>query len=493
MNGVTELDPLIKALSSVVEPALLIDNERTLHLANAAMLRALNWEGDAPEDLTTIWPDGRLVDLRTESLSANLLKFDKQEVTLTFAVRRISPQLLLLLATVSGANQGEIASKLHQHRLEMLGLLSGGIAHDINNILTGILGHASYLMATLPQTGNHGESLRAIEDGAKKAALMTRQIVNFSRQSSEHETVIDLTKLIESACNLLRGAISKEYTLSFEVPARPVYVSGIEGQLTQVLVNLVVNARDALASNGEISIVLREQTLGGDVKSFTGLAREGLVGVRCAEICVADNGQGIPDHLLQQMWQPYFSTKRGKGSGIGLATVRSIVDGLAGAIDVRSKLGVGTSVSVFIPIANVRVIEQASDGGVGREIQRGNQERILVVDDEASVRQVLSLSLERLGYQVEVAASGDEALAKFVEHPQGYDLVVLDMIMPDMSGREVFVRLQEYRSDVRVLISSAFSSDDAIRIIMNRGGKGVIRKPYDIEELARRVKECLEG
>lgn len=480
---------LLKTLLELVaEPIFVLDQERQLIAVNSSMRAFVNFADADPVDLENFWPDGRTADLRREQLTSEFARSDGSKIPVTLQIRRIANSRLVI-RVLSGVPQNETSENLHAHRLQLLGLLSGGIAHDINNILTGILGHASYLIATLPHSGTHIESLKAIEDGAKKSALMTRQIVNFSRASSDQETTIDLSKLIESGCNLLRGAISREYVLSFEVPTRPVFVRAVEGELTQVLINLVVNARDALKQSGEIGITLKERQFGSELPKFRGLAQADLAGMRCAEICVSDNGEGIPEHVIERMFQPYFSTKKDKGSGIGLSTVRSIIERSAGAIDVHSEINVGTSICVYLPLAMDKVLQDSKSPQ--RKIEQGNKERILVVDDEASVRHVLSLSLERLGYQVESAASAEEALARFTEAPEAYDLVILDMIMPEMSGREVFNRLWDCRPGVRVLISSAYSSDEAIKLILNKGGKGFIRKPYDIEELAKCVRECL--
>lgn len=375
---------------------------------------------------------------------------------------------------------------LHRQKMETLGVLAGGIAHDVNNILTGILGHVSYLMATLPKTGTHVASLQAIEDGAKKSAMMTRQILDYSKvESVEKITNINLTDLVTSSCNLLRGAISRQFKLFFEVPPQPVIVSGVEGHIAQVLINLVVNARDALKPNGEIRISLKEvELLGGEENQATATLRG-----KFACLCVADNGCGIPDEIIDKIFEPYFSTKKEKGTGLGLATVQAIVAHYGGSIDISSRVGIGTRMMVYLPVSEALFHSAESEKVL--PVPRGI-ERLLIVDDEYPVRNVLGLSLERLGYKVTLAASGIEALELYTD-PAQYDLVILDMIMPELSGKEVFHRLCEIDPAVRVLVCSAYSSDSAIQSILQNGGKGYIQKPFAVEELARKVRECLDA
>lgn len=379
------------------------------------------------------------------------------------------------------------SKELKKQRMETLGILSGGIAHDVNNILTGILGHVSYLMATLPGTGPHIASLKAIEEGCRKSALLTRQILNYSRTDvAESPIDIDLSALVSGLCNLLRGAISRQYRLLFEVPGLPIIVRGIEGHIAQVVINLVVNARDALSPNGEIRISLKSvERLGGE----DGSEDHSLIG-KFACLCVADNGHGIAPEILTRIFEPGFSTKQGKGTGLGLATVQAIIRQHGGSIDISSHVGIGTRMLVYLPISESDQNQRVSP--IDREPIPSGKERLLIVDDELPVRNVLGLSLERLGYQVALAANGDEALGLFCDGSR-IDLVILDMIMPGLSGLEVFRKLCEIKPNVRVLICSAYSSDDSIDEILQHGGCGYIQKPFAVEDLARKVRSCLDS
>ena len=477
---------LCACLDAIDQPIALLSDEPKLIFGNRELFHLLGAQNPSEYQirLADFWPavteNFSYGDVLTEFVTC---KDDRFPVQLSIVA---IPDQYSLLRVISGSPAVVGTQGLHLQRIETLGILAGGIAHDINNILTGILGHASYLLAVLPTTGAHVESLQAIEDGAKRSAQMTRQIVNFAK-AEEIDTVdqVDLTKLVESACNLLRGAISREYKLSYEVPRRAVIVSGVEGQLSQVLINLVINARDALFPNGEIKVNLREVSCEEDSKVAEVIGSERG---RYASLCVVDNGAGIPSELIDKIFEPYFSTKKSKGTGLGLATVKKIIASHGGAIKVYSKVGVGTKLFVYLPLAS-SISQPEARGKTQQDLPRGS-EKILVIDDEDAVRNVLALGLERLGYTVELASSGTQGIQKF--RLSTFNLVILDMVMPDMSGRDVFFELVKISPNLRVLVCSAYSSDDAVQAILSHPHSAFIQKPFSVEDLAHVVRDCLD-
>lgn len=378
---------------------------------------------------------------------------------------------------------------LHRERLESLGLLAGSVAHDFNNILTGVLGHVSYLMLTLPENGPHSESLKAIEEGARRAASMTQQILNFSKtDGDDHREEVNLGKCIVGTCNLLKGAFTKQFKFECDIPHEQLWVMSTDAHIAQLIINLVVNARESLTKNGEIRLNLSHVEIGKDFNPCMNPKGNLLEQGHYAQIVVVDNGSGISKEVMGRVFEPYFSTKQGKGTGLGLATVDSIVQSCNGGIDISSQVGVGTRISVFVPLCSAK-----SDSITQKATKpKGGRERILVVDDEDPVRNVICLSLQRLGYDVEIADSGHEALRKFKESRGNFDLVILDMIMPELSGEEVFGRLWDLKPGVRVLISTAYASENTLQAILNNGGTGFLQKPFSVEELAKTVRECLD-
>lgn len=389
------------------------------------------------------------------------------------------------------SEEGGIDS-VQQKRLETLGMLAGGVAHDFNNVLAGILGHITYLNTIMPQEGDHTESLKAIEDGAMKASLLTRQILDFSKVDTDQKpTVVDFTTLTGQILRLLKGSAPLNCETQVTLPDASLEVVGVEGKFAQILVNLVVNARDACGEDGKVTVELlaiEDQVLLKKIYDTNELSSRSY-----CELRVTDNGCGMSDDLLGRVFEPYFSTKGKDGTGLGLSVVKTIVEEFGGAIDIESEVGIGTAVCVFFPLTGCE--GQSSDTDARRkdeELLRGT-ERILIVDDEYSVRNVIAMSLTHLGYTVDVVASGPEAIEAVKDAELPYDLVLLDMLMPEMSGDEVFGHLKELHQDIRVLVISGFSSKEAVQSILDNGGEGFIQKPFSIDALAKKVRESLSG
>jgi two-component system cell cycle sensor histidine kinase/response regulator CckA len=419
--------------------------------------------------------------------------------------------VLRVLASVS---REAVTQVFHTQRLETLGVLAGAIAHDFNNILTGILGHVAYLQSVLPTPGMHTEAVAAIEEGALRGAGLTQQILTFSRlEAGEQFARVDLPGLVSRVCLLLKGAIPSSVELQWEPPTTAVAVLATEAYLSQVLINLLVNARDAITGGGrlgadptaspalganaagKITVQCEPHCAGPDVKRLFGA--EPAASGYCA-LVVRDTGAGMDDEVKARLFEPYFTTKKQGGTGLGLTTVCSIVKRLGGAIDLTSQLGAGSEFRIVLP----RLQEESATLAASQvealthepaPFPRGGGERILVVDDEYAVRNVIGLSLTHLGYTVETAASGLEAINKFSIVGKSFDLVVMDMLMPGLSGEEVFSRLRLLQPDLKVLIVSGFSSEQAVNRVLSRGGLDFIQKPFSIEVLATKVRQCIDG
>ncbi len=467
---IESLGPLIATSDSA---ACIVDRSLRVVACNAAFNESCNKLSggtlhSAPTNIQQLWPKLTSADLRR--VSRQELRVSGSSAALT--ARVLDEEHVILYVTLP-VETVEAGRTLHQQRLQTLGELSGGIAHDFNNMLTGILGHVAYLKAILPAAGQHVESLVAIEHGARKAADLTQQILHFSKFETTGEGVpVDLCELARKTCVLLRRTISPEYRFEVEIPQTPLFVRGMEGHLAQILVNLVVNARDAITANGSIRIVLKEVDADGGKQAL---------------LSVVDNGCGMTEAVRQRIFEPYFSTKREKGTGLGLATVRSIVDAYGGTIAVHSKPGNGTTMEVLLPC--VKAEPQPIEDQALQERLSGS-ERVLVVDDEHPVRTVLYLGLAQLGYEVEIAEGGEDAIKRY-ERGERFDLVILDMLMPKVSGDKVFARIRELDPTARVLICSGYSSETTIRKLLADGSVGFIAKPFTIEDLAKRIREAL--
>jgi signal transduction histidine kinase/CheY-like chemotaxis protein len=415
---------------------------------------------------------------------------------------------LFLSPEVKISSDLSIGSEIQNSKLQALGTLAGGIAHDLNNLLMAILGHLSFIR--LSNSVTNDDSLRSAEEGARMAAKLSQQILDFARRQQVSLDTIDICQAVTSAIPLLSPSLPDYIDISFRAIHSPLFVSLDESQITQIVLNLVVNARDAMHQKGKIRIEVDRVSYRSraSINGFT------ITQGEYARIVVVDEGHGMSDDIKNQIFEPFFTTKRGTGTGLGLATVFFLVKSLRGAIDVYSEPDKGTTFSVLIPLAgtNSKTDESKVKPSVFNEIfptkiefeknvsvdsrdsfsKTKTQEKILVVDDEDAVRMVLQKSLELLGYDVVVAENGEEALSLFKVSHASIVLVVMDMIMPHMPGHVLFYELQKINPEVRVLISSGYSSDGKTQQLLSSGAKGFIQKPFAIEELAQEVERCLK-
>jgi two-component system cell cycle sensor histidine kinase/response regulator CckA len=487
------------ALDALKEPLFILDTQRQCVFANQSFFSFLHLtppKGVGSLPLQDFWPEALQADLTQDEIRCDWSLRTGEAFSVKLQVYQLGDQLgggETAFRVVAGGSKNELLTDFRTQRLETLGLLASGVAHDFNNVLTGILGHVTYLKTILPPKGPHTESLKAIEEGARKATSISQQILSFSKIDPAEATChVDLGDLTARTVSLLRGAISPEFSLQYKAPAKALCLLGVEGRIAQIIVNLAINARDALETGGQIDIEVRLCQEAERLRRVFGNSE-----LPCAAyvvLGVRDDGHGMSQEVMDRMFEPYFSTKKEKGTGLGLSTVAAIVRQMGGAIEVVSEMNVGSEINVYFPMLeeSVETVAESKPEHKPLDLQRGS-ERILIIDDEYSVRNVLSLSLQHLGYEVEVAASGTEALELYQRSPSGFDLILLDMLMPQMSGDKVYFRLKELNPSIKVLLISGFASEDAIQSVLRSGGLGFIQKPFTIDELAKQVRKCFQA
>jgi two-component system cell cycle sensor histidine kinase/response regulator CckA len=374
---------------------------------------------------------------------------------------------------ILGASTNEQSTALNaQQQLSLLGHLAGGVAHDLNNILTGVLGHLS-LLRNSAGTGAFLASLSAAEDGAKKACATAQQILEFARGREGKRRKVELSEVVRKVVSLLRVSLPKNIQLKSQL--EQLYVLGDESELTQLLMNLAINARDAMPDGGDIAITLTSKFEDG---------------FELAMLTVKDSGHGIPVAVQQKMFEPFFTTKEmGKGTGLGLSNVKRTLHRLGGTIQFETSDGAGTVFSVFLPCCEPEVEEEAPRA----EIQNAQpDEKILIVEDEETVRLVMERSLEHLGYAVIAADNGKTAIEIFQKDINQFDLVVLDVMMPEMAGDELFFKLRELNPDIPCLVASGYASEKRTGKMLAAGRCGYIQKPFGVEDLALEVRRCID-
>ena len=369
-------------------------------------------------------------------------------------------------------------------KMESLGRLAGGMAHDFNNLMTAVLGHASFAAAALPETHEARAELDEIREAALRASELTRQLLAFARRQLVAPRIVDVNALVVSLDGMLRRLIGEDVELSTLLESGPLCARIDPSQLEQVLVNLAVNARDAMPAGGRLVLVSADVTVHE-------ARHPALPAGRYVRVSVSDTGHGIAPELIEHLFEPFFTTKEsGRGTGLGLATCYGIVRQCGGHVEVESAPGAGARFDVYLP--RVEGPPSAVPAAAEGRLPRGT-ETVLLVEDERSVRAVTQRMLRAQGYCVIEAGDGVEALALAQRHAGPIHLLVADVVMPRMGGIELAERLRALRPETRVLHVSGYVDRAIWDGPVPAAGAAFLQKPFLPETLARKVREVLGG
>lgn len=412
--------------------------------------------------------DGRLLDV---SISASrYMDYQDKPAGMLVILRDVSERV-------------RMGKKLIQaQKLEAIGTLAGGIAHDFNNLLMGIQGNASLLLFHMDVNDPQREKLKNIEKYVHSGADLTKQLLGFARRGKYEARRLDVRKLLADSVRMF-GRTRKDISIFLDCTDELWSVKADRGQLEQVLLNLYVNAGQAMPEGGKLFVEAMNMRL----SSRQADPREIEPGPY-AKICVRDTGVGIDEPLLQKIFDPFFTTRgMGRGSGLGLASAYGIVKNHGGTLTVESRRGEGAAFTIYLP-----AIDQPADvvRVARQEVIRGS-ETLLLVDDEEMIIDIGRQMMQAMGYRVITARSGKEALDIFRRQGSDIQAVILDMVMPEMSGAETFDRLRRIDPDVRVLLSSGYSRRGQAQEILDRGCRGFIQKPFKLEEFSQKIREIL--
>lgn len=371
-------------------------------------------------------------------------------------------------------------------KMEAVGQLAGGVAHDFNNLLTVMSGYCELLQTELPAESPLQEFALQISRAADRAATLTNQLLAFSRQTVLQPRVIDLREIITDTADMLRRLIGEDIELSTFFDESTPSVNVDPSQLAQVLMNLAVNSRDAMPRGGKLTIETRAVELTPAYVTTHAYATAGLF----AMIAVSDTGVGMTPEVRARIFEPFYTTKGpGRGTGLGLATVYGMIKQSGGVIEVYSEVGIGTTFKIFLPAADgTPFVEERQE----RKPLAGS-ERLLLVEDEAAVREITLRALTQQGYQVTAAANGIEALRIVKGKEASIDLLVTDVVMPELSGRELSEKLRAARPDLRVLFLSGYTDDAIVRHGILQSKVAFLQKPFTPTTLARKVRQVLDG
>ncbi len=375
---------------------------------------------------------------------------------------------------------------LQAQKMESIGQLAGGIAHDFNNILGGILGYASWMKTNLKADDLFFKPVDTIEKSAQRAAELTGQLLAFARGGKYDIRAANLNSVISDALKIISGTFDKSIVIETVLdPSLPTVEIDV-GQIQQVLLNLCVNARDAMPGGGCMTIQSSMAVLGNNDVQKQLEAHPGWFAV----LTVSDTGVGMNDIVKQRLFEPFFTTKeKGKGTGLGLSMVYGVVKNHGGFVNVYSEADHGSTFKVYLPLSGKpEVLDHESEEEIS-----GGRESILVIDDEEVIREVTGEILSSYGYNVQLAADGEDGIRIYRQQQPRCDLVILDMIMPRQGGRDTLLELKKIDPAVKVLFSTGYSQNEKVNEIISLGVSGFIQKPYQVNNLLTKVREILDG
>lgn len=438
--------------------------------------------GHNPDELLVVHPP--LFQFRA---ATGELKYVDSTVTLLFDDNRKPMGFLGVMRDVSEKKRAEAEKESLQEayrqaqKMEAIGTLAGGIAHDFNNLLTGVLGHADILRLELgDQHPTAQRSIELIELAANRAKDLTSQLLGFARKGKFKLEAVEINQVLTEVIGLIDRTIDKNIDV-VQVPSRnnPI-ITGDASQITQTILNLAINARDAMPGGGKLTLKTEARPVEGAEAINLGL----IPGKYCI-VTVADTGRGIEKEKLDRIFEPFFTDKEeGKGTGLGLAMVYGVVKNHKGAVSVQSEMGVGSIFKMYFPLSSATTNDRRHDHGKTLIKGTGN---VLLVDDQDLVRKVGEKMLAQLGYNVAVAEDGVQGLQYYKQHWASLDVVIVDMIMPNMSGLECLEEMKKVNPNLRAILATGYSRDEISHKLNDSHIVGFMQKPYRLHELSKLI------
>jgi len=478
---------------------MIADTDGTIRRVNPAWEKALGYTPEEmegrpyldfvhPDDLekTTEEARGCAKGIETRVFSNRYRHKDGSYRILSWTSNPIPDKGLIYALTIDITEHRKLEQRLRQiEKMGAIGQLAGGVAHDFNNQLAAIQGYAELLNDRIndPVLKRYIESVLV---ASRRSADLTRQLLAFARKGQYQSLVVDVHDIIHEVVEVLERSIDKRIHIKQHLDASPPTVRGDPSQLQNALLNLALNARDAMPSGGDLTFTTDiRQMSEQDCRNLPYEISPGSY----LQILVKDTGVGMDSEVQQHLFEPFFTTKKqGKGTGMGLAAVYGTVKNHRGAINVFSQTGKGTSIEILLPLCEAAATGDEADASHEPE-QRSA--RVLLVDDEQMVREMAAEMLRALGHQVATCSDGIEAVEYYREHWKQTDLVILDMVMPGRSGHDTFLDMRRVNPGIKALLSSGYSLDSEAQKILNQGVLGFVQKPYSMKQLSAKVSDAL--
>jgi PAS domain S-box-containing protein len=437
-------------------------------------------------------PDRRVELLRKLEESGTVSDFeiqvtrkDGEKIDLVITARAYPEDGYIEGAMIDVTDKKRLETQLLQaQKMEAIGTLAGGIAHNFNNLLMVVAGYASLMLSDLDSSHPHYSKLKQIEEQVRSGSELTAQLLGFARRGKYNVKPLDVNEIMRSSAGMI-GRTKKQITIREKYDPDLCTVEADQGQIEQVLLNLYVNAWQAMPAGGDIYLETNNVILDESyIKPYK--VQPG----RYAKISITDTGVGMDETIRRRVFEPFFTTKEmGRGSGLGLASAYGIIKNHGGIINVYSEKGHGTTFTIYLPASEKEVVREKE---MSVKMVRGT-ETILFVDDEEMIRNVGQELLEEFGYKVFTARDGEEAVNIYKANKDGVDLVILDMIMPGTGGGETYDRLKEIDPGIKVLLSSGYSINGEAAKILERGCDGFIQKPFNMQGLSTKIREVLDN
>jgi len=431
---------------------------------------------------------GLAVFNRKNDVAGLLSAFGKQKEFLESDIKVLQSIGQMVAAELERLSEEEEKEALKEQlfqaqKLEAIGTLAGGVAHDFNNMLQGILGYAAYLKMKVPVEDPMHEPLTVIEHSAERAADLTKKLLGFARKGKYLIGPMNLNAIVENIVAITARTFDRKIKTETTLAPDIYTIEGDKSQLEHVILNICLNSRDAMPEGGILSIETFNAEITKETKPHSYM-KEGKYVV----LKVLDTGTGMDEETQKRVFEPFFTTKEvGKGTGMGLPMAYGVVKNHNGFITVDSAPGKGSTFTIYLPATEKKAEKETA---VLKPLHKGKG-TILVIDDEEIIRNVARDILHELGYDTILASSGKEGVKIYADKKDFIDLVILDMIMPEMEGKETFKKLKEINPDVKILISSGYNQDSLPEQVMDSGEAGFIQKPYNINEIAEIIKKGL--
>jgi two-component system cell cycle sensor histidine kinase/response regulator CckA len=514
IGGMKDLTARKRDEERIAEQAALLDHARDAIVVRDLQLRATYWNRSAAR-LYGFDGDDAATRLATESLYVDASKVEEaHRTTLQHGAwsgeLRVSgaggrallvasqwslvrdkeerPRALLIISTDITEKKNLEAQFIRAQRMESIGTLAGGIAHDLNNVLAPILMSVDFLRGELENNPEALDTLDTLDVCARRGADLVKQVLTYARGGGDGErTTVDVAHLARELLRVLEDTLPRSIAIRFN-PSRELWtVSGDATQLHQVLLNLCINARDAMPDGGTLDLSVQNIVLDDTYASMNVDARPGPY----VMVQVKDSGTGIPREIMERIFDPFFTTKEvGKGTGLGLSTTQTIVKSHGGFINVYSEPGKGTKFKIYLP-SNTSTAVAADAVSRTTGLPRGDGEVVLVVDDEEAIRKVVRNTLERFGYVVMLASHGAEAVALYAQHRERIALVLTDMAMPIMDGPSTIIAIRAINADAKIVGSSGLTANGDVAKAVGAGIKHFVAKPYTAEALLSTLAKSL--